>query len=288
MDEITMHIDEIFLEKFRLFFKEKTGHNISKYNNKFLRMKIRNRIDELNIKSFREYFDKMIIHSRLNTELDSLFYLIINRESDFFRYEDQCEYFNDFIIPDLIKRAKNDNKSTVKILSIGIALGQELYSIAIMLNENKMLADGIDFKIDGYDIVKKNLEFARKGIYDMDMLRYFTRYKHIKYMNYFKKYFSPIDNSDNYIINDELKKIINLEKRNILEENIIEKYDAIFYRNVIIYFEESDKKKSINNIFEALNKNSYLLMGHSEYPVGYRDKFESLFHKNSVIFKKNS
>ncbi len=281
-------ITHLLSDKFKNFFQKKTGHNILNYNEKFLKRKIEGRLKKLKVSSFREYFEKLILDKEIDTELDTLFHTIINRESDFFRHPDQFNFFNQHVLPELISKAvKTDNK-TIRILSIGIALGQEPYSITMMIKENKdLFFKDIKIQLDAIDITRENLSFAKKGIYNRDELRYFLRYKEKHFKDLFNKYFISLNgNNENFKINKNLTQMINFKKMNIVSDKNTEKYDIIFCRNVMIYFDNNEKEKAINNIYNMLIKDGYLFLGNGEYPVSMRKNFKTNFYKNNIIYKK--
>lgn len=283
-------IESILHEKFKSFFANKTGQELSKYNEKFLLLNIKERLTKLGISSFREYFEKFIIDNEIEDELEELFNLIINKESDFFRYPDQFEFLQEQILPELILKAFQENKKIIKIASIGFAKGQELYSIAMILKEYSELLNQIEVKLEGFDILKKNITSAKKGIYNSNLLRYFLRNganSEKKFFNLFNKYFKPLNN-DEYAISDEIKNLVTLKKFNLVKDILPEKYHIIFCRNVIIYFNDDDKVRSIEKLYNALENGGYLFLGHSEYPIGLHEKFKTIFYKKAIIYKKIS
>lgn len=283
------NFNDIVYNKFREFFYQKTGHDLLKYNEKFLKIKIKQRLKEIGISSFREYFEKMIVNSRIDTEIEILFNIIINKESDFFRYPEHFEFLTNFIIPEIIKDNFKNKNSIFKLLSIGIAFGQEPFSIAMMLEENKVKLQNFNLKIDAVDIVKRNINYAEKGIYDNDILRYFTRYKESKFQDLFRKYFIPFkENTDYYKIDDDLKKYIQFKKMDIIKDNINDVYDVVFYRNVMIYFNDKHKEETIKKIYNSLKNGGYLFLGHSEFPVGFREKFKTIFWGGCMLYQKTS
>ncbi|MCK4778518.1 MAG: hypothetical protein KAS39_09055, partial [Actinomycetia bacterium] len=175
----------------------------------------------------------------------------------------------------------------VRILSIGVGLGQEPYSIAMLLEDNKDLYGEMKFTIDGVDIVSRNLVFAEVGIYDQQLLRFFTRYEELHFQDYYKKYFTEVKKDEKlYRINENIRDRVTFKKLNIAEDDIDKEYDIIFFRNVMIYFHEDKKAAIIAKLFRKMKVGSYLFLGHGEFPLGVRDKFETIFYNNSVIYKK--
>ncbi len=282
-----LEIEDIVFTKFKHFFKKKTGQDILKYSEEWLKHKIKERLKALKINSYREYFEKFIIDNELDAEFDELFYLIINRESDFFRYPLQFEFLNNYVIPFMIVYLKESDINELNILSCGIAIGQEPYSIAMIMEENKEALHDIKVTIDAIDIVRKNLNIAREGEYTEDILRYWFRKSEEEFLfkDFINKYFEKIGKSV-YKVRDSLKKYIKFFKMDIVNSLLVKMYDIIFIRNVIIYFDEETKKAVIKKVTEHLREGGYLFLGHGEYPVGMRDKYKTIFYKSTVIYQK--
>ncbi|MBU1077174.1 MAG: hypothetical protein KKH98_07775, partial [Spirochaetes bacterium] len=224
-------IEEFFAERFKVFFENKTGQNLTNYNMAFLKSKIKEKLKDQNISSFREFFEKMIINQHIDSELDDLFYIIINRESDFFRYSDQFVYFRDHVLPELYHTCQKENRCLIKILCIGIALGQEPYSIAMILEDMKDMYPGLMISIEANEMVQKNIDFARDGVYDPNLLRYFNRYDDYLFKEFFDKYFIPVNGKDgSYEINNAIRQRVNYRKMNVIFDDLSDEYDIIFCR----------------------------------------------------------
>ena len=144
-----------------------------------------------------------------------------------------------------------------------------------------------NISITACDINKFHLEFSKQGIYTKDQLRYFTRYNSEKYGHFFNIYFKPHKNKkDHYILDDTIKKMVTFRSCNIAETKPKNKYDIIFFRNVLIYFDRFKKVEIMNRVKDCLTDNGYLFMGTAENPFGFEEDFETIFYKNSIVYRK--
>lgn len=152
----------------------------------------------------------------------------------------------------------------LNIWSAACSTGQEPYSIAIMIRE-KQPAIAPYVTILATDISKESLRRASDGRYtkfevDRGMPEYLL-----------KKYFTK--DGDQYVINDDLKKMVRFKPINLVSEPFPNMFDVIFCRNVIIYFAEEQKKQIFLNLQKALKPDGALVLGSAESVAGYLDDF---------------
>jgi chemotaxis protein methyltransferase CheR len=88
---------------------------------------------------------------------------------------------------------------------------------------------------------------------------------------YIKKYLIKV--GDGYQVKDEIKKLITFDYHNLKYDSGIKNFDAIFCRNVIIYFDSKGQEEVINKFYEVMNECSFLFIGHSESLFGMKTKF---------------
>ena len=176
-------LEQIIIEKLSQKFKETAGIVFRKCDLKFLELKVKEHLKILGIFSMREYFEKMIVNDKIDKEMDTLFEMVINKESSFFRYKEQFKLFTEIVLPEFILK---NSEEEIKIWTAGISRGEEPYSLAMLINEKKYLPEGIKYKIIATDIVQDNLDFAKKGIYDGDMINRLLKNKSERYVS---KYF---------------------------------------------------------------------------------------------------
>ena len=132
--------------------------------------------------------------------------------------------------------------------------------------------------ITASDISNNVLRKARDGIYTEDKIAKLPT-------SWVKDYMKKID-SKHYEINDGIKKLINFKYFN-LNQGIgweIKKYDVIFCRNVMIYFDNPTKQVLCKRLYDALKPGGYLIIGLSENLSNLENKFDRI--KPSVYKKK--
>ena len=184
-------------------------------------------------------------------------------ESMFFRDTKPFDQLSKVILPDL----KAKGKTQVRIWSAACSTGQEAYSTAITLKEESVKYPGMNFEIYGTDLAEKVLEKARAGIYSQ-----FEVQRGLP-ITYLMKYFVQRPNN-NWEISDAMKAMVRFAPGNLLTPYTAGKFDIIFCRNVLIYFDEKTKSDVLDRMAAILNPPGYLFLGGSETVHGLSSKFK--------------
>lgn len=199
-------------------------------------------------------------------------------ESSFFRDGKPFERLNDIIIPRLI--ANNPEKKKIKIWCAACSSGQEPYTIAMLLKE-KWGNSGLSFEIKASDISSVILAKAKEGIYNQ-----FEIQRGLP-INFLIKYFDKIK-EDAWQIKADIRNMINFEKVNLIGNiSHFSKYDIIFCRNVLIYFDSATKVRVLTNLSNLLDSNGVLFLGASEAIFGAETVLKKLDENNQGLFIAN-
>ncbi|HOD39193.1 MAG TPA: CheR family methyltransferase, partial [Candidatus Wallbacteria bacterium] len=79
---------------------------------------------------------------------------------------------------------------------------------------------------------------------------------------------------EKYIVKPQFKKMVKFRRHNLKENMSLMKFDCIFCRNVLIYFDNESKTHVIENLYNALNDDGYLILGHAESLMRIKSKFK--------------
>jgi chemotaxis protein methyltransferase CheR len=108
----------------------------------------------------------------------------------------------------------------------------------------------------------------------MDTVDYTTR------LRYFEKV------GDKYAIKPALKSLVQFDFHNLKTEYLPQHNDAIFCRNVMIYFDEAEQKRLIEKFHRCLNQEGYLFVGHAESLFGLTKKFHMIHENNATVYQR--
>jgi chemotaxis protein methyltransferase CheR len=197
-----------------------------------------------------EYFNLLL---KNEDELTNLVNLLTVNETYFMREQGHFNILTNHIFPEFIKNRKVNEK--FKLLSAGCSSGEELYSALIALS----LKYGRDILktvyAEGIDIDSEILKRARKGVFCKNSFRHVDVY--------FVDAFFTEEKKGEFKIADSFLDAAFFRKDNLANSEfcIDGKWNAIFYRNVSIYFLSTARKKIFRNLSNALKKPGYLFTG---------------------------
>ena len=245
--------------------------------------RLSNRIKDLNLKSYGEYYNYLRFDANRRTELNKLFEVVTTNETSFFRNPPQLEVFQKNVLPEILDRQRKTGHKRLRIWSAGCSTGEEPYTLAIILHEVlKGEVAAWDIKITANDLSSAVLAAARRGVYNEYALR--TTPKEIT-----GAYFSK--EGALYRIKPELQRMVAFGQINLNDKEQlrrVEKSQIVFCRNVIIYFDDEMKRKVINAFYDNLELNGALLIGHSESLHNISRAFHLEHYKGTIVYRKLS
>ncbi|MAI62590.1 MAG: chemotaxis protein CheR [Micavibrio sp. TMED27] len=193
-------------------------------------------------------------------------------ETSFFRDTRPFDIFRDTVL----KYMKNNRGSKrLRIWCAAASSGQEPYTLAIILKELAAEFPGWSFEIIGTDISKDILAQAEKGSYSQFEVQ---RGMPITLL---MKYFTQVE--DRWEINSEIKSMIKYQPFNLLDSMAsLGKFDIVFCRNVLIYFDQETKGDVLNRIKNQLESDGFLFLGGAETVIGLTDAFKVVPDKRGL------
>jgi chemotaxis protein methyltransferase CheR len=199
--------------------------------------------------SYKEYYD---ILQRDDIEQQAFIDIITTNETSFFREPHHFEFLKNIIVTPAI--------SQVRIWSAACSIGAEAYSAAMVCDES-LTPRRIGFEIVCSDINSDVLNNAQTALYTDKFIPQIP-------VKYLKKYClkGSGEHEGNFIIDDTLKSHFLFRRLNLLEKlgSDLGEFDVIFLRNMLIYFDDPEKKAIVENVTTKLKKGGYLFIGHSE------------------------
>tara|TARA_Y100001960_G_C14754227_1_gene870297 strand:- start:805 stop:1677 length:873 start_codon:yes stop_codon:yes gene_type:complete len=254
-----------------------SGIRFQESKNYFLASKLDLRKKELGLNSIDEYYSYLQRQGKMSKEVELLLNEVTINETFFYRNTQQLDSYNKDILMDILakKRAKGDRK--LRIWSAASSTGDEAYTLIIDMLE-KNLHREFTIEIVGTDISQKALAVAKEGTYKKYAIR------NIPPM-LLRKHFSIVDEYT-YKLSDEIKKFATFKHCNLSDATncrILGKFDIVFCRNVLIYFDRESREQVLTNIYNNLNDDGFLLVGHSENLYAERHLFESCKDKLQAL-----
>lgn len=198
-------------------------------------------------------------------------------ETSWFRDTGPFDVFKGQILPALAKKPNGP----IRIWSAACSTGQEPYSLSICIDEYKMTCPGLlkhEVEIIATDISPSSLEDARAGVYDeISIARGLSAERRSRY---FRK------GNDGWELRPEVKSRVQFRPLNLLQSYAgLGKFDAIFCRNVLIYFSTDLKSSVLQRMVDALQPNGFLMLGGTETMSNYSDAFQMIRSPSGVLYQ---
>jgi chemotaxis protein methyltransferase CheR len=215
------------------------------------------RLRVLGLESFRAYCALVTGNDGVD-ERQQMIVALTTNVTRFFREPHHFEHLKATVLPPLLANAKRGG--SVRIWSAACSNGQEPYSIALTILSLMPDAPEYDIKVLATDIDTQMLTEARAGVYSSQIVaavpgelraRWFER------------------DGDNFRVADPLRRLITFNELNLIGDwPMRRQFNAIFCRNVVIYFEEETQSKVFGRFLPLLGPDARLYIGHSERVCG--------------------
>ncbi len=250
---------DTLIHEISLIIMERTGVQLGVKQVAMVESRLRRRLSELGLSHFHEY--KSYLDRNRSQEIEALVSILTTHHTFFFREFVQFEFLEQQL-PKMVERARARGSKVIEIYSAACSRGQEVYSLAMHLHRHlKILAPGMDFSVFGSDVDSASVKVAANGVYRIEELKAVP----ISYMgNHWAK--GTADIADFVKARKSLLEkcsfgVINLMN---LKELGSRKFDAIFCRNVFIYFTPEQVKKITDELSQHLYSEGLLFVGVSE------------------------
>ncbi len=189
---------------------------------------------------------------------------MMNNETWFFRDHLPFEALRTVILPELI--AAREVTRRLSFWSAAASSGQEAYSIAMTIADQFGGLPGWTISILGTDLSSAILERARSGRYSqLEVSRGLPA-------RYLAKYFSR--EGSEWVLSPAIRNMVEFRELNLTEPwRTLPKFDTVFFRNVMIYFELENKRQILTRLVSTMKPDGYLLLGAAETTYGLSDSF---------------
>ncbi|MDX2073362.1 MAG: protein-glutamate O-methyltransferase [Alphaproteobacteria bacterium] len=243
---------------------KRTGIVLAEHKKDMVYSRLVRRLRALRLGSFAEYCD-MMQGEEGKEELGNLVNAITTNLTSFFREGHHFEHLRDKVFADLI--AQRPSPKRLRIWSAGCSAGMEPYSIAMMIKAGFKDWKSWDAKILATDIDTNMLGTGMEGEYASE------QYENIPPSC--RSDVQKLAKTDKIRMSDELKSMIAFKPLNLLESWPMKgPFDAVFCRNVVIYFDKPTQAKLFNRIADLIKPDGWLYIGHSENLFKVCDRFE--------------
>jgi chemotaxis protein methyltransferase CheR len=245
------------LQFFSRFLKQASGMVITEQKLYLLESRLLPVAHKYGMQTLQELANKVRLSDDPAMKKEIIEAMTIN-ESSFFRDGQVFDQLINIVLPRII--SMRPEKRTIRIWSAACSTGQEPYSIVMKIMESQKF---LGYKLDvlATDLDTAILQKAESGIYtQFEVQRSLS-------VQLLMKYFVQIGNNHQWRVLDSVKAPINFGQMNLMNPNFhMGKFDIIFCRNVLIYFDVETKGNVLEKMGALMEKQSVLILGSSEVP----------------------
>lgn len=266
-------------EKMSEYIYRKSGIalEVSKHFSK-LNIYITQRSEDIGVENFRKYFFKLRFEDLDGSEFQALMNAITVNETYFFRELNQLDVLAYDLLPELDK--SRPKGIPLRVLSAPSSTGEEPYSMVIKILEEANVIENRDIEIVGIDIDSTVIDKARKGMYT-------DRAVHAVPQEIYSKYFKKKGLSNEF--SEDIRGAVDFKVVNIFDKTEVRrlgKFDIIFSRNMLIYFDDASRKEVAMTFYDLLNPDGYVLLGHAEYMSRIVSVYKAKQVKDTLVYQK--
>ena len=217
-----------------------------------VKSRLQKRIAKLGLSSFNQYLER-IESEPYSQELSTMIDALTTNKTSFFREPQHFEFLRREVVA-------GAGAGGLRIWSAGCSSGEEPYSLAILMKENLPQEALSRVRILATDISTRVLETARRGVYSEETLQDVPA-------ALLRQHFECADPKPprKYRIDSALQEMVRFARLNLMEDWPMRgPFDAIFCRNVMIYFDKATQQNLVRRFVSLLRPGGYLFVGHSE------------------------
>lgn len=263
----------------RQFVYDQCGIALSEQKRQLVQGRLVRRLRALGLKDFAGYCQ--LLQNDPDSELGELASAISTNVTAFFREMHHYDLLVDELLPNWLEQKRRQG-DRLRIWSAGCSTGEEPYALAMVLAEAiERSGRQVDAKILATDLSPQALETARRGVYALDRLGGVSEERRRRW---FLRGEGDYDGLAS--VHPRLRELVSILPLNLLHDWPMQgPFDAIFCRNVVIYFDKPTKEKLFSRYARLLPAGGYLFLGHSESMHGLSNEFDLI---GRTVYRKRA
>lgn len=265
-DEELALLDEVISRRLGLSFPA--------HKKDILASRLRPRLEALRLRSFFDYY--LALRTDHRDEIHRLAEAVSNNETYFFREARQLEA----LFGPGLEALGIPGRRRLRLLSAGCSSGEEPYSLAIWARRHLAIGAGLELDLHAFDVDHRRLETARGAAYGRYSLRALDRAQR-------RRYFLERDDGL-HVLKEPYRRDVAFRHGNIVDAATFPAgpFDALFCRNVFIYFAEEAIHRALDVFAGVLRPGGLLFLGHSESIIGWSPRFETVRLGDCLVYRR--
>ena len=276
-----MEVTDQEFELFQRLIYNNCGINLTPAKKNLLQTRLMKRLKLRNCETFSQYY-RYLKNDPTGEEMIAMLNAISTNLTKFFREEEHFTYLNTTLLPELILKKRKGIERKLRVWCAGCSSGEEAYSLGITVLSHIETPLVWNIKILATDISTNILETAAEGVYEEEKMSDVPK-------DMLNSFFHKVGGQHNgyYKTKPLLRDIVTFRRLNLIEDNypFKGKFDFIFCRNVMIYFDKKTQAGIVNRFYNYLEDDGYLFIGHSESLNGVKSPFKYI---KPAVYKKEA
>jgi chemotaxis protein methyltransferase CheR len=238
-----------------------------------LQSRLQTRLVKASVPDFGAYYRYLTTSPQRQGEWDELASVLSNNETYFFRERAQLDVLCGQVADESLR-----SSGRIRVWSAACSTGEEPFTLAMLLLESRRLLPS-QVSIRASDLSPRALDRCSVGFYRELSFR-------ATQPEVIQKYFRPFEGG--FVIRDEIKRLVDFFRLNLLDEQAVARagpVDAIFCRNVLIYFDKPTQKRVVEAFAKALRPRGYLFLGHAESIMRLTDLYEPVVTPKAIYYR---
>jgi chemotaxis protein methyltransferase CheR len=270
-------------EEFRLlrdFIHERFGLFFDDSQQASLRARLLGRLSSLDLLSFEDYYHYLRFGPQRQDELLRMVSHLTNNETYFFREQAQLGVFAETVLRDVRERKTQIGDRELRLLSAGCSTGEEALTLAMTVFDSGQFFWNWSVRVIGVDVDHGALERARRGVYHPYSFRGTAPSLQERHFTRVPGGFKP---------KDAVRRMVEYRQGNLLDAATwegLQGFDAIFYRNVLIYFSDATTERLVRVLHGLLRPRGYLFLGHAESLARVPNALRTLRFPGAVVYQR--
>jgi chemotaxis protein methyltransferase CheR len=259
------------------FLYRRTGMVFTEAKRYYVQRRVTDRMAATGSTSFASYFARL--RTDAGGEVEQFINAFTVNETYFYREDHQLRCLTTDLLPDRVRLKPRGG--TIRIWSVPCSTGEEPYSIAIWLLENWPEVDDYDVEIVGSDIDTQAISAAREGLFGRRAVMRLSP-------ELIERYFIALP-GERWQVLDELRGSVRFTAANLVEPESTRahgRFDVIFCRNVLIYFDEASRRVAAENLYESLEPGGFICLGHTESMSRISPLFEVARYADAIVYRR--
>jgi chemotaxis protein methyltransferase CheR len=266
-------ISETEFRQLRDAIRERFGIYYDDTKQFLLQSRLQTRLVKCSLSDFNAYYRFLNTHPERQNEWDELASVLSNNETYFFRERSQLEVLTKEVADESLKSG-----GKLRVWSSACSTGEEPFSLAMSLLESRRIAAS-QIQIRATDLSPRALAKCGEGFYRELSFRATPP-------EVIQKYFRPFQGG--FLISDDIKRMVDFSRINLLDERAVARMgpvDAIFCRNVLIYFDKPTQKRVVEAFAKALRPRGFLFLGHAESIMRLTDRYDPIVTPSAIYYR---